>query len=564
MTSRPPSSAEAAGAPLARRHRPARRRLRGARAAVRGAHRRAASAVRMRRVLEAWADAGLRLRAEAGWRGERLAQELFAVAPAGAAAARRGRRRTLGGAGAATAAASSTRRSSSAPCRPRSAAWDAATRTAWLDAALALPPRPALAAYRDLPGALERVAAMARPPLLAAWRAAARDDRRRGAGAGDPAARRAPRGGARRRTRRGRRRASATWRRAFPAGVPGLLRSLPQLYDEADRRSASANGTAHGLGLAPRRRAAGVAFFALASRTSRRVLAASPTAVALDEMQGELRRLVHMLSGAPAAPRPAGPFRLRPPLEESPGQQHGGAAPGDRRGWRPARTTRGSTACRRRWLPGGGSSAPTPRFPTAPRCCAAPGRSPVLEDLLPARRRRPRRGAPVDRLSRCRRRPALGRRSAGRRGHARRLMCSTPCSRSRCAPGRDPAACRLGSPGSPSSCCRACVRWRTRRRTAADALANRGAARGAVPGSRPLGRRARRAARPGDHAPRSRRRRRTAGRRRGGDRRRASRRGRATTRCPPTCRRRSRSSSTRSWKTPAPPAARSTPRRSGA
>src|SRR5262249_20017445 len=51
---------------------------------------------------------------------------------------------------------------------------------------------------------------------------------------------------------------------------------------------------------------------------SERVLAASPTGVLLDEMQGELRRLVHMLSGAPAAPRAVGPFRLRPPLEDTP------------------------------------------------------------------------------------------------------------------------------------------------------------------------------------------------------------------------------------------------------
>src|SRR5262245_36649347 len=80
MTSRPPSSAEARARG---RWRAAAARL----AAVSGtlAERFSQHTARfVARVdagrLDAWADAGLRLRAEAGWRGERLAHELFASA----------------------------------------------------------------------------------------------------------------------------------------------------------------------------------------------------------------------------------------------------------------------------------------------------------------------------------------------------------------------------------------------------------------------------------------------------------------------------------------------------
>src|SRR5262249_57020365 len=54
------------------------------------------------------------------------------------------------------------------------AAWDAALRARWLDAARTLAPALALAAYRDLPAALDCVDAMARLDLLAAWTAGAR------------------------------------------------------------------------------------------------------------------------------------------------------------------------------------------------------------------------------------------------------------------------------------------------------------------------------------------------------------------------------------------------------
>src|SRR5262249_35386802 len=194
--------------------------------------------------------------------------------------------------------------------------WDAELRGAWLEAALVLPPSLALVAYRELPCVLGRVAEPLRWDLLAAWRSAATD------GAAAALADVTPFLGALLAAipEAGRTAAvSVVTRvaRAFPAGVPALLRSLPRLYDDAPPARVDGWAT-HGLALAARHPAAGVAFFGLASRTSERVLAASPTGVLLDEMQGELRRLVHMLSGAPAAPRAVGPFRLRPPLEDTP------------------------------------------------------------------------------------------------------------------------------------------------------------------------------------------------------------------------------------------------------
>src|SRR5262249_18442240 len=113
---------------------------------------------------------------------------------------------------------------------------------------------------------------------------------------------------------------------SFPAGVAGLLRSLPRLYDEATPERVR-DWVAHGLELAARHRASGIPYFGLASRTSGRGLPASPPAATLEDMQGELRRLVHMLSGAPATPRPQGPFRLLPPLEESGGSSMVALAP---------------------------------------------------------------------------------------------------------------------------------------------------------------------------------------------------------------------------------------------
>jgi hypothetical protein len=264
--------------------------------------------------LDALADAGLALRASAGWRGERLAQELFAagrralalLAPDDVAAWAR----------LALRCGSHLDEGEFLHSLPAEiATWDGGLRSAWLAAALALPPPLALAAYRELPRALERIGEPARPQLLRAWRRAAAD------GAGAALAELTPLLGALLAAVPETARADAVAllarvADAFPAGVPALLRNLPRLYDTRDATRV-ADWAVHGLGIAARHREAGIAFFALASRTSERVLDSSPTSVGLDEVQGELRRLVHMLSGTPAAPRAVGPFRLRPPLEDS-------------------------------------------------------------------------------------------------------------------------------------------------------------------------------------------------------------------------------------------------------
>jgi nitric oxide reductase NorD protein len=262
--------------------------------------------------LDAFADAGLALRAGAGWRGERLAQELFAAAryalpllePGDVA---RWVRLAL-------RCGSQLDEVEFLRALPAEiGAWGAALRGAWFEAALALPPPLALVAYRALPAALARVAEPARPDLLAAWRNATAD------GAAAALADVTPMLGALLAavpdvTRTDAVAVVARVAGAFPAV---LLRSLPRLYDGTPPARVHAWAT-HGLAVAARHREAGIAFFGLASRTSERVLASSSTSVLLDEVQGELRRLVHMLSGLPAAPRAVGPFRLRPPLEETP------------------------------------------------------------------------------------------------------------------------------------------------------------------------------------------------------------------------------------------------------
>src|SRR6185503_10641248 len=97
------------------------------------------------------------------------------------------------------------------------------------------------------------------------------------------------------------------------------LRVLPRLYEEAapvDVRRWFASGR----GIARENEAAGRAFFALASRTSLRVLRAASTAASLEETQGVWRKLVTMLSGEPVSVRGVETFTLRPPLEDFPGE----------------------------------------------------------------------------------------------------------------------------------------------------------------------------------------------------------------------------------------------------
>jgi len=102
-----------------------------------------------------------------------------------------------------------------------------------------------------------------------------------------------------------------------PHALPRLLPSLGPLLESRDPERLR-RWLARGLTIAAENPAAGVAFFALESRTSQRVLHASGTAVFLAEVQGEIRKFVQMLSGQPAVPHGTGPFALRPAFEASP------------------------------------------------------------------------------------------------------------------------------------------------------------------------------------------------------------------------------------------------------
>lgn len=99
-----------------------------------------------------------------------------------------------------------------------------------------------------------------------------------------------------------------------PAAVPALLRSLPHAYERAPRERVA--GWVHtGLLLCGGDRAQAWAYFALETRTSVRVLEASPTAAVFAEAQPWLRKFAHMLAASPVTLRSRAGFTLRPPLE---------------------------------------------------------------------------------------------------------------------------------------------------------------------------------------------------------------------------------------------------------
>ena len=181
-------------------------------------------------VLEACARAGVRLRAEAGWRGERLALVLFEVSHHALpllAADDVERWMAL-----AFHCAGELEEEAFLRALPAAiAGWEAGERVTWLEAARGLPPALALATYRELPLALERLSATLRPRFLAAWQAAAAGGPRELAEVVPllPALLTAvpdvERGGA----------VAIIEQVAdeFPAGLSALLRSLPRLYESA-------------------------------------------------------------------------------------------------------------------------------------------------------------------------------------------------------------------------------------------------------------------------------------------------------------------------------------------
>lgn len=105
--------------------------------------------------------------------------------------------------------------------------------------------------------------------------------------------------------------------REFPAGIQPLVRSLPRAFEEVGKPGLS-DWLSKGAVIARDNPAAGVAFFALESRTSLRVLRQASAGVDLEEVQELLRKYIHMLSGAAVGIRRQEVLSYPPPLEEFP------------------------------------------------------------------------------------------------------------------------------------------------------------------------------------------------------------------------------------------------------
>ncbi len=103
----------------------------------------------------------------------------------------------------------------------------------------------------------------------------------------------------------------------FARAVPVLLPQLPRLAEQfpLERIESWAD---YGLHLAARNPAAALAFFACESRTSARILHASPTAAELQEVRGWLAKYLHMLAGSPFSVRCTSTVSLRPRFEDQP------------------------------------------------------------------------------------------------------------------------------------------------------------------------------------------------------------------------------------------------------
>ena len=82
----------------------------------------------------------------------------------------------------------------------------------------------------------------------------------------------------------------------FPAGVVPFYRVLPRLLEQSGIEGVE-RWVEEGLRVAADGGEAGLAYFALDSRTSRAVLAATSRAVAFSEVRGLIKRYLHMLTG---------------------------------------------------------------------------------------------------------------------------------------------------------------------------------------------------------------------------------------------------------------------------
>lgn len=269
--------------------------------------------------LPSWVEAGLGLYEHHGWLGEFLAQAYFAAAPKAVLILDPDSYRLWAGAGAALYPAVKEREFFGAlPSVLRR--WSGSEKVSFLRAALALAPvapKQAFELYRRLPSSLQ---ALDQPPRELMVSILARAGKHIAGAIADII----PTAGALVRQVPEESRMEAlqqvrTLGERHPEMVGTALRTLPRLYEEAESEIVR-KWFARGLDVAESNRDAGLAFFALESRTSVRVLREGSTAATLEESQGLLRKYIHMLSGQPASLRGVEHFGLRPPLEEFPAE----------------------------------------------------------------------------------------------------------------------------------------------------------------------------------------------------------------------------------------------------
>lgn len=269
--------------------------------------------------LRAWAEIGRELHGQQGWQGEFLAQAYFAAAPQAVAILEPAVYRLWAGAGAALYPTVKEREFFAHPPRALRG-WSADEQGDLLRAVIALAApavKDAAALYRQLPDSLAALEAPARAGLLRALR---QTGKRLAGVAADvapvagPLLLQVPAGQ--------RLDALAQLDRvaaACPGATVAALRALPRVYEEAAPARVREWFDA-GLRLARDNPDAGMAYFALESRTSLKVLRATSIAATLEEVQGLLRKYVQMLSGEAATLRSLDVVRLRPPLEECPAE----------------------------------------------------------------------------------------------------------------------------------------------------------------------------------------------------------------------------------------------------
>ena len=104
--------------------------------------------------------------------------------------------------------------------------------------------------------------------------------------------------------------------RDFAPGVPPALRSLPRAFEDAGEAHLR-DWIATGRDIGRANRDAGVAYFALESRTSLRVLHRGGTGVDLEAVEQVLRKYIHMVSGTAAGIQRQEFFSYPPSLEAS-------------------------------------------------------------------------------------------------------------------------------------------------------------------------------------------------------------------------------------------------------